>query len=140
MTRDRGNPNGSSELRHRRHAPVDELLHALAAIRLGRIDVPLGIRGDTVHGVELTRLASAVSFDNLVVAKPSSGGEIAESAPVDAGDKVAEKKVPETAVVENKVVENKVEEKKVPPEVKPLLPADDGVVVPQGRRVFPTMR
>src|SRR5438093_4963458 len=45
--------------RHRREAPVRELLHALAAIRLGCVDVALRIGGDAVHAVELARLPPA---------------------------------------------------------------------------------
>ena len=43
------------------HALVHELLHALAAIGLGREDVALGVGGDAVHGIEFAGLPSAVA-------------------------------------------------------------------------------
>src|SRR5271156_6612418 len=46
---------------HRAQTLVDELLHALAAVGFGGVDVALGVGGDAVQGVELARLASAIS-------------------------------------------------------------------------------
>src|SRR5439155_23608299 len=48
-------------LRDRAHAVIDEFLHALAFVRLGRVEVPLRIGGDAVHAVELARLAPSVA-------------------------------------------------------------------------------
>src|SRR5581483_2688308 len=48
-------------LRNRAQAAIHELLHALAAIRLGREDVTLRIRGDAMNGIELSRLAAAIA-------------------------------------------------------------------------------
>src|SRR5262245_34987361 len=45
--------------RHRADAFVDELLHALTLVGLGRVDVALGVRSKAVHAVELARLTSA---------------------------------------------------------------------------------
>src|SRR5579871_445825 len=39
-------------VRDRPHSLVNEFLEALAPIGLSRIDVALGVRGDTVHGIE----------------------------------------------------------------------------------------
>src|ERR1700716_1798385 len=47
--------------RNRAYALVDEFLHALSFVSLGRVEVALGIGGDAVHAVELARLATAVS-------------------------------------------------------------------------------
>src|SRR5262245_19185815 len=44
--------------RHRADAFVDELLHALTLVGLGRVDVALGVRSKAVHAVELARLTS----------------------------------------------------------------------------------
>src|SRR5689334_5444565 len=48
-------------LRHRREALVDELLHALALVGLGCIDVALRVGRDAVDGVELAGLPAAVA-------------------------------------------------------------------------------
>src|SRR5689334_6828063 len=47
--------------RHRAHALVHELLHPLALVGLGRIQVALRVDGDAVHAVELPGLAAAVA-------------------------------------------------------------------------------
>src|SRR5437660_7652275 len=47
--------------RLRLDALVDELLHALTLVGLGRVEVALGIRRDAVHTVELAGLPSAVA-------------------------------------------------------------------------------
>src|SRR5262249_17466775 len=47
--------------RLRLDALVDELLHALTLVGLGRVEVALRIRRDAVHAVELPRLAAAVA-------------------------------------------------------------------------------
>src|SRR5215471_2271027 len=47
--------------RHRADALVVELLHALTFVGLGRVEVPLRIRSDAVHAVELARLPPAVA-------------------------------------------------------------------------------
>src|SRR5712692_5642268 len=46
---------------NRAYAFVDEFLHALAFVRLGRVEVALRIGGDAVHAVELAGLAPAVA-------------------------------------------------------------------------------
>src|SRR6476646_7773044 len=46
---------------HRAHAFVDKFLQALAAIGLRRINISFGVRGDTVNGVELPGLTSAIA-------------------------------------------------------------------------------
>src|SRR5258706_1348807 len=46
---------------NRAYAFVDEFLDALAFVRLGRVEVALGIGRDAVHAVELARLAPAVA-------------------------------------------------------------------------------
>src|SRR5258708_463808 len=48
-------------LGHRSHAFIHELLHALAVIRLGGVDVAFGIRRDAVDRVELAGLPAAVA-------------------------------------------------------------------------------
>ena len=48
-------------LRDRPESPVNELLHALPFVGLGRVDVPLRIAGNAVHGVELAGLPPAVA-------------------------------------------------------------------------------
>src|SRR5213592_1031843 len=48
-------------LRDRANAFIDEFLHALALVRLGRVEVPLGIGGDAVYAVELAWLAPSVA-------------------------------------------------------------------------------
>src|SRR3954471_22765466 len=40
---------------------VDELLQALAGVSLGRVDVPLGVRGDAVHTEEHAGLPTAIA-------------------------------------------------------------------------------
>src|ERR1700730_12263098 len=45
----------------RRHAFVDEFLHALSAVSFCREDIALRIRSDAMHRVEFSRLASAVA-------------------------------------------------------------------------------
>src|SRR5882672_10094397 len=47
--------------RHGCDAAIDELLHALTLVGLGRVEIALGIGGDAVHAVELPGLASAVA-------------------------------------------------------------------------------
>lgn len=42
-------------------AAVVELLDALAAVGFGGVDVPFGVRGDGVYGVELTGLTAAIA-------------------------------------------------------------------------------
>src|SRR5690349_10390006 len=54
-------PDHALILGHARDTPCYELLHALSAISLGRVDVALRVRSDAVHGIELTGLASAVA-------------------------------------------------------------------------------
>src|SRR5712692_4486059 len=46
---------------NRAYAFVDEFLHALSFVRLGRVEVAFGIAGDAVHAVELAGLAPAVA-------------------------------------------------------------------------------
>src|SRR5215467_4394357 len=43
------------------HALVYELLNSFSLVRLGRVDVALGVRRDAVHGEPLAGLASAVA-------------------------------------------------------------------------------
>src|SRR5437588_5152948 len=40
---------------------IDELLHALTLVGLGRVEVALGVRRNRVHAVELPGLAAAVA-------------------------------------------------------------------------------
>src|SRR5262245_48422771 len=47
--------------RHRADTLVVELLHPLTLVGFGGVDVPLRIRGDAVHAVELARLTPAVA-------------------------------------------------------------------------------
>src|SRR5258708_13838560 len=47
--------------RHRADALVVELLHALTLVGLGRVEVPLGVRCQAVHAVELAGLTPAVA-------------------------------------------------------------------------------
>src|SRR5690349_5850362 len=47
--------------RNRAETLINEALHALSFPRLGRVDVPLRIGGDTVHPEELTRLPPAIA-------------------------------------------------------------------------------
>src|SRR5579864_1408014 len=56
-----GPQNALFFLRDGTQAFVHEFLEALAAIGFRRVDVALGIRGDAVHRVELSRLTSAVA-------------------------------------------------------------------------------
>ena len=46
---------------HGTYTLVDELLHPLALVSLGRVDVAFRIGGDAVHAIELAGLASAVA-------------------------------------------------------------------------------
>src|SRR5262249_40774966 len=47
--------------RHRANALVDELLHALTLVGLGRVDVALGVRRKAVHAVELPGLPATIA-------------------------------------------------------------------------------
>ena len=42
-------------------APVNELLHALSFVGLGRVDIPLRVSGNAVHGEELAGLSAAIA-------------------------------------------------------------------------------
>src|SRR5213078_4407040 len=47
--------------RYRTDALVDEFLHALTFVGLGRVEIAFGIGRDAVHAIELARLAPAVA-------------------------------------------------------------------------------
>src|SRR5438105_3649159 len=48
-------------LLRRAESLVDELLQALSFVGLDRVEIPLGVGGDAVHGIELTGLSSPVA-------------------------------------------------------------------------------